>query len=180
MAVQKKARLFDYRVYADGSLRAKRFGAWASIISPQHTKASLPDDLKYFYTQKVLGGVEIAEPVWDTTISRMELLAIIEPLNHLPDKARVEIFSDSTYAVKSIMVWIPVWRKSNWIGQSSGTRVLNYDLMRQLDDHIQRLKLTARWVPRNSTVENARCDELAQSLTVRMVTGKLRLGEMAV
>lgn len=157
-----------YLIYTDGSFRwgrdaTEKFGAWASIVRKGDATVH-----------------ELAKPVWDTTISRMELQAILEALRLVEDGASAIVHSDSQYAVNSLTRWLPGWIRNNWIRPAGAFNdkplpVANRDILEELATHVKRLgkKLKVVWVPRNSTTYNERCDELAQDLTKKMVNGEL-------
>ena len=159
----------SWQAWTDGSLRQSRqgndtFGAWAYVLlnpdgTENHTKASA---------------------VWGTTISRMELQAIIEVLRAVLDRAEkgtkpaVTLYSDSQYALKTVLWWLPVWQKSGWI-RASGESVKNQDLMEILADLREKVSLTGWHVKSHSgNKNNERADGLCQTLTRQMESGKLK------
>jgi len=79
------------------------------------------------------------------TNNRMELRAVLEALAGLPDGETVEIVSDSRYVIDSLSKWIHGWRRKGWV-TSTGSPVLNRDLMEALDQRLGTLKVAWRWV----------------------------------
>ena len=162
----------SWQAWTDGSLRRARegddtYGAWAYILqnpdgTVNHTKAA---------------------PVWDTTISRMELIAIIEVLQAIlslaekDTKPLVTLYSDSQYALKSVLWWIPIWRNNDW-KNAVGDPVKNKDLMVILSDLREKVSLTGWHVKaHNGNSNNEKADALCQGLTRQMESGKLKKPE---
>lgn len=84
-----------------------------------------------------------------TTNNRMELLAVIKGLEAIKwQGARVEVYSDSTYVVKTVT--------ENW------KRKKNNDLWARFDELSKLFSLTFHWVKGHAGhPENERCDSLA-------------------
>lgn len=97
------------------------------------------------------------------TNNRMELRAVLQAVEPLPDGATVELVSDSTYTIDALSKWIHGWRKRGW-KTAQGTPVLNRDLIEAIDAKTRNLKMTFQWCrghdghPLNEIV-----DALAQS-----------------
>lgn len=111
-SVEKKDKPKSFLVYTDGSFRPPHFGAWSYAImtrdrQPLDTNSSL---------------------VLHATINQMELVAIHEALKVIPQGSIVNVWSDSQYAIKSLMAWGPVWRKNNWV-TAAGAPVKNKELI---------------------------------------------------
>ena len=49
-----------------------------------------------------------------TTISEMELVAAVQSLRPLPDRARVELHSDSEYLIYGMRVFVFHWQRQGW------------------------------------------------------------------
>src|SRR5690242_16423542 len=49
------------------------------------------------------------------TNNRMELRAVLEALDGLPDGSAVEVVSDSRYVVDALSRWIHGWRRKGWV-----------------------------------------------------------------
>jgi len=79
------------------------------------------------------------------TNNRMELRAVIEALEGLPDGSGVEVVSDSRYVVDALSKWIHGWRRKGWM-TAQGTPVLNRDLIEALDARARALRVRYGWV----------------------------------
>ena len=79
------------------------------------------------------------------TNNRMELRAVLEALDGLPDAAAVEIVSDSRYVVDALSRWIHGWRRKGW-RTAAGEPVLNRDLIEAADARARELRVEFRWV----------------------------------
>jgi ribonuclease HI len=106
---------------------------------------------------------------WDTdgafpiTNNRMELRAVLEALEGLPDLATVEVRSDSRYVVDALTRWIHGWRRTGW-RTASGGEVLNRDLIEALDARAGALTVRFAWVRGHAGhAVNEVVDALAQS-----------------
>jgi ribonuclease HI len=95
--------------------------------------------LRYGGTRYVVDGPHAV------TNNRMELRAVLEALEGLPDGEAVEVVSDSRYVVDALSKWIHGWRRKGW-KTAAGEPVLNRDLMEALDARGQSLTVTYRWV----------------------------------
>ena len=84
-----------------------------------------------------------------TTNNRMELLAVIRGLEAIRwDGAEVQVFSGSTYVVKTVTEG---WKRKK-----------NHDLWAQFDALAARFRLEFRWIKGHAGhPENERCDRLA-------------------
>ncbi|MCI1640675.1 MAG: ribonuclease HI [Bacteroidales bacterium] len=103
-------------------------------------------------TKELSGGFRL------TTNNRMELLAVIRGLEAIRwDKAKVEVFSDSSYVVKAVNEgWIGNWVKKNF------SKVKNADLWMRFIAVSGRHKVTFHWIKGHAGhPENERCDALA-------------------
>lgn len=100
---------------------------------------------------------------YEVTNNRMELRAVLQALEGLPDGESVLVTSDSKYVIDSCSKWIHGWRKKGW-KTAQGTSVLNRDLIEAIDARQRALKVSYQWVrghvghPLNELV-----DALAQS-----------------
>ncbi len=96
-----------------------------------------------------------------TTNNRMELMAVIEALKLLNEKAKdieVLIYSDSQYVINSITKgWVYSWKKKNFKDKA------NPDLWREFLDIYPNYRVKFVWVKGHSGVpENEVCDQLAK------------------
>ena len=97
------------------------------------------------------------------TNNRMELRAVLEALDGLPDGAGVEVVSDSRYVVDALSKWIHGWRRKGWV-TAQGTPVLNRDLIEALDARSRALRVRYGWVRgHDGHAVNEVVDALAQS-----------------
>ncbi|KFY88259.1 hypothetical protein V500_06449 [Pseudogymnoascus sp. VKM F-4518 (FW-2643)] len=107
------------------------------------------------------------------TNQRAELTAIIRGLRMAVNKNStlqnrpcldVKIYSDSTYAVNCMTLWIDTWRRNGW-RTYEGTPVLNQDLIIQaheLHDFLRELgNLNYYWILRG---ENREADQLCNKV----------------
>ena len=104
------------QIYTDGSASYKvGDGGWAYLSLLPHR------------------AVEVSQGEQPTTISRMELTAVIVALEDTPTLAtrRVDVFSDSQYVVHCVNIWIPEWEANGWTNRF-GEPVKNLDLIKRL------------------------------------------------
>ncbi|MGH0029122.1 MAG: ribonuclease H family protein [Myxococcota bacterium] len=66
----------------------------------------------------------------DTTNNRMELTALIEAYQLLPDDAELVVYSDSQLCVKTVNEWAAGWEKRGWKRKSGP--IANLELVKQL------------------------------------------------
>jgi ribonuclease HI len=137
------------RIFTDGACRGNPGpGGWACIM--RHPASGQEKELS--------GG----DP--RTTNNRMELQAVIEGLNQLTRRSRVEVVTDSTYVAKGCQSWMAGWKRNGWRRKQSGAwkPVLNVEYWQQLDQLLARHQVTFQVVKGHSGhAENERCDELA-------------------
>ncbi|MEM9700837.1 MAG: ribonuclease HI [Planctomycetota bacterium] len=100
-----------------------------------------------------------------TTNNRMELCGVIEGLNALRTRTRVDVVTDSTYVAKGSAEWMPGWKKNGWRRRVKGkgwADVKNVDLWQRLDELLTAHEVAFRVVKGHSGhEENERCDQLA-------------------
>jgi ribonuclease HI len=107
------------------------------------------------------------------TNNRMELRAVLEALEGLPDGAAVEVVSDSRYVVDALSRWIHGWRRKGWV-TAQGTPVLNRDLLEAIDARARALRVRWEWVRgHDGHAVNEVVDALAQG-AARGVAGPRR------
>lgn len=121
-------------------------GGWAAIIDG-------PDG------EKVLVGAEAP-----STNNRMELTGAIEGLRSLPDGARVELITDSTYVANALLKgWLESWRKRGW--RTAGKKpVANRDLWEAMLAELARMEAVSPTIVKGHAGHpaNERADRLAQ------------------
>lgn len=137
-------------VHTDGSCLANPGGAggWAAVI---------------------IQGEDVTE-LWgrdaSTTNNRMEMMAAIRALQFLPTGSNVYVFTDSQYVQKGIMLWVPSWKRKNWMN-SQNKPVVNKDLWLLLDKENKRHMVSWHWVRgHDGAIHNERCDKLAYEAAV--------------
>ena len=115
--------------------------------------------LIYKGVEKVISGYEP-----NTTNNRMELLAIIKGLQCLREKCKVNIYSDSQYAVDAFNKgWIETWQNNNW-RTADKKEVKNIDLWQELlllncKHEVSYIKVKGH----TDNEYNNRCDKIAVS-----------------
>ncbi len=98
-----------------------------------------------------------------TTNNRMELTAAIEALKALKEPCEVEVVTDSEYLKNGITTWVANWKQRGWTTKGK-TPVVNRDLWEELDELVQKHRVTWSWTRGHAThAGNNRCDELAQA-----------------
>ena len=113
--------------------------------------------LKYGSEIKEISGCEKI-----TTNNRMELTSVIEALRQLKKPCSIKVVSDSSYVVKGMKEWMPVWIKKNWVN-SRKEPVMNRDLWDLLLELSAPHEIEWVWIKgHNGHKENERCDELAR------------------
>jgi ribonuclease HI len=113
-----------------------------------------------------LNGKEYAhaEAQRNSTSNREELLGILHALQKLKRKdLPVVVTSDSRYCVNSLTLWMPRWKKNNWIS-STKEPVKNKDILKSLDEIISEFDdIKFEWVRGHSGHPyNERCDAMCQ------------------
>lgn len=98
-----------------------------------------------------------------TTNNRMELMACIVGLEHVPSGSSVRLYSDSQYVVNGIQKgWAERWRARGWL-KSDGKPAENRDLWARLLDLCEQNEVEFIWLRGHiGNVENERCNMLAQ------------------
>lgn len=81
----------------------------------------------------------------DTTISRMELMAVIKALKRIEDGASVLLTTDSQYVQVSAETRLEKWVKHGF-HKGDGSRVSNSDLWAKVVKHMNRLVIKWNWV----------------------------------
>ena len=113
--------------------------------------------LRFGTVERELSGGEAA-----TTNNRMELSAVIEGLQALSRRSRVDIYSDSQYVLNGLREWLDQWKRRGW-KTADRKPVKNEDLWRRLDELAGRHRIAWRWVKGHAGhPENERADALAR------------------
>ena len=133
------------RIYTDGAcLGNPGPGGWgAVVIDDQHR-------------HELSGGYGL------TTNNRMELLAVIEALSLLTDRASAKLYTDSKYIHDAVEKgWLAKWKRNGW-RTADKKAVKNQDLWRRMDALLQAHDVQFHWVRGHSgNPENECCDRLA-------------------
>ena len=116
-------------VFTDGSATPNPGpGGWAAVL--------------------VAGGVVVAESSGsdpDTTNNRMELKALLEGIELVPEGTPAVLYSDSQLAVRTVNEWAPGWEARGW--RRARGPVENLDLVRPLVERLrERPELEVRWI----------------------------------
>ncbi len=143
-----------FHIFSDGSFRPPDNAAYSYLIYSQKSKSVIKMET---YAQR------------GATINQMELQAINKALD-FPNMHHVVIYSDSSYAIMSLMVWRKSWKKYNWI-TPSGQPVKNKELIIEIGEKLDKLKFVRfQKVKAHSGNEpyNDIVDFNARSLTLKM------------
>jgi len=100
-----------------------------------------------------------------TTNNRMEIMGALVALETLPAKCKANIYTDSQYLVNSISKgWAKRWRSKGW-KKKGNKKVPNADLWERMLQLCARHEVEFSWIKgHDSSVENERCDQLAESV----------------
>jgi len=112
--------------------------------------------LKYGNIEKELFGGAA-----HTTNNQMELIAVIEALKALKRPFEVTVWVDSTYVLKGITEWLPVWKARAWRTVDKKP-VKNVELWQALEREVSRHQVNWQWVKGHAGHSgNERADALA-------------------
>lgn len=140
----------SFIIYTDGSSRGNPGpGGWAAVVIENN------------YGGQGQHVIEIGGREEMTTNNRMEMRAVIEGLQNIPENAEVVIHADSEYVIKGATEWIHNWQKNNWRTKAR-KNVLNKDLWLAMLAEIEKRKVSWNKVLGHSGhIYNDRCDEIA-------------------
>lgn len=113
-------------------------------------------------------NMEISGPSRFTTISRMELQAVINGLRALTGHYKVTVYSDSQYVVEGITTHIHRWAVNGW-KNADGEQVKNYDLWAELFHVTSAHIITWVWQERNSLPKMEQAHQLASRARLDLV-----------
>ena len=134
-----------YHIYTDGGCLPNKRGAWAFIVLSEEN----------VLTEK--SGMARA-----TTSVRMELEAAIQALKTLPSKNPCILWTDSRVVLEIVQTKILQWKNNSW-RRSRGQKVIDIDLIQQLDELISLRSIEWRWVRAHSgNKHNDHCDSLCR------------------
>jgi ribonuclease HI len=133
-----------YRIFTDGSAIGNPGpGGWGAVVVQGKER------------RERSGAVP-----W-TTISEMELLAAVEALRPLPDRAQVELRSDSEYLVYGMRAFVFRWQRQGWRNRR-GIELQHRELWSELIALNARLNIRWIWLKgHNGHREQTRADALA-------------------
>lgn len=100
----------------------------------------------------------------ETTNNQMELQAVIEGLQALKSRSRVEVVTDSSYVAKGSSEWLPGWKRNGWQRKEgkSFKPVKNVEYWQALDQLLARHQVQFKLIKGHAGhAENERCDVLA-------------------
>jgi ribonuclease HI len=137
------------KIYTDGSCEPNPGpGGWAALL---------------IYPDR---QIPLAGAARDTTNNRMELTAAVEALQALPERSKVDLYTDSEYLKRGITEWMPNWRARNW--RRKGGALANVDLWKALDRAIGQHQIVWHWVKGHASNEyNNQVDRLAREAMKR-------------
>ena len=101
-----------------------------------------------------------------TTNNKMELMAVIQALQHFPDGIALNIHTDSSYVSKGATQWLARWKRSGWRTVDKKS-VANRDLWMELDGLLDGRIAVFTWVKGHTDVTgNILADRYAQEQAV--------------
>ena len=143
-------------VYTDGSLK----------------KTALGNSCGYgiYFPNRELKNVAAPFTIEPITNNRAELHAIHQALLRIHKHItfdKINIYTDSEYAQKSLTVWIKSWKKKNW-KNSQNKPVENQDIIKKIDEYLQKYKnkINIYWIKAhtNNTDEHSRNNRIVDEL----------------
>lgn len=138
----------DYIIYTDGSsLSNPGYCGAAYIILSGNTKIT-----------------EESIPIGEGTNNIAELTAVIHALKYIKqmNPGKVLVIADSQYVVKGATQWYKSWQRNGW-KSSSGKKVLNIELWKELVSLIGQLDVDFEWIKGHDENEyNEQVDKLAK------------------
>ena len=134
-----------YRIFTDGSAIGNPGpGGWGAVVMQGKERREMSGAFPW------------------TTISEMELVAAVQALRPLPDRARGELDSDSEYLIYGMRVFVFHWQRHGWrnrLGVALQHRALWSELI-ELNDAQLHIRWT--WIKgHNGNREQIRADRLA-------------------
>ena len=131
-------------IFTDGSvIRNPGPGGWAAVLI------------------RGSKGWEISGARPWTTISEMELVAAVKALQQVPNRARVELHSDSEYLIYGMRVFVSHWQRQGWRNRR-GNQLQHRELWSELIALNAKLHIRWTWIKgHNGNLEQVRADSLA-------------------
>lgn len=110
---------------------------------------------------------EHSKGYFKTTNNRMEIMAVIDALSQIQDRAVVKIYTDSQYTIDGATKWVWGWIKNGWKRQAQPgvfEEVKNADLFKRLHALTRFHKVEFIKVKAHCGIpDNERCDVLAKA-----------------
>ncbi len=115
----------------------------------------------YVVEGEIIGQAYGHDP--DTTNNRMELTALIEACDLVPEGESMTVYSDSNLAVQSMNDWAPGWMERGWKRKTGPIK--NLELIQELYYKLEgRPELTLRWIKaHDGSLWNEYADSLANA-----------------
>jgi len=111
--------------------------------------------------------VEYSKGFFKTTNNRMEILAVVNALSQIQERAVVNIYTDSQYTIDGATKWVWGWIMKGWKRENSPgvfEDVKNADLFKRLHELTRYHKVVFVKVKAHSGIpDNERCDVLAKA-----------------
>ena len=108
----------------------------------------------------------------EVTNNRMELTAIAEALDAFSRRVRVEVRTDSRFAIDALSKWMPGWKRRGW-KKKDGEPPTNLDVFQRLDGLLQRHDVVFTWVRGHSGEPgNERADALCNQAMDALQAGR--------
>jgi ribonuclease HI len=133
-----------YRIFTDGSAIGNPGpGGWGAVLMQGKRRWEISGAFSW------------------TTISEMELVAAVKALQQVPNRARVELHSDSEYLIYGMRVFISHWRRQGWRNRR-GHPLQHRELWSELIALNAELHIRWTWIKgHNGNLEQVRADRLA-------------------
>ena len=134
----------SYRIFTDGSAIGNPGpGGWGAVLMQGKRRWEMSGAFPW------------------TTISEMELVAALKALEQVPNRARVELHSDSEYLIYGMRVFVSHWQRQGWRNRR-GTHLQHRELWTELIELNANLSIRWMWIKGHSGHrDQTRADELA-------------------
>ena len=144
-----------YRIFTDGSAIGNPGpGGWGAVLMHGN---------RYW---------EISGAHSWTTVSEMELVAATQALRLLPERARVELHSDSEYLIYGMRVFVFHWRRRGWRNRR-GTQLQHRELWVELLALNASIRIRWVWLKgHNGHRDQTRADALAYQAARALCAGE--------
>lgn len=144
-----------YTLTTDGSCKGPgKPGAWAFVLRNPETGECIIQ----------------TKGCRSTTISRMEMLAVIRGLEYIkPLGSDVTVITDSEYLRKGVNEWLPLWTKNGY-KRTNGKLAKNADLWQRMQELLALHNVTVTWVKGHTGhPDNELCDQIAGTTVEKYV-----------